>query len=601
MSNIIRLSEVEAASAPLARIVAKAAEPLVRGDSFFRELIDALPAAVYTTDADGRITYFNEAAAALWGCRPEIGKSEWCGSWKIFWPDGRPLPHDQCPMAVALKEGRAVRGQEAVAERPDGTRVPFLPVPTPIYDPDGALIGAINLLVDMSKSKDSERALNHFAAIVDSSDDAIISKDLNGTITSWNRAAEHILGYQADEIIGKSVRILIPHHLSSEEDTIIERIRSGQRIEHYETVRQRKDGSLVDISLTVSPIRNAQGAVVGASKIARDISERKRIERAALHFAALVESSDDAIISKDLNGIITSWNKGAERTFGYLAEEVIGKSIKMLIPADLQSEEDRIIERIRAGQRIEHFETVRLRKYGGLVDISLTISPIKNAQGAIIGASKIVRNISERKRAEAQIAMLAREAEHRVKNVLASVQATVHLTQADTPELLKQAIEGRIQALANVHALFVKSRWTGAELRSLVEQEILPYSQDEDPPVQVSGPPLFLETVTAQTIAVAVHELITNAAKYGALSVPKGRVRIEWSHKAGEHLTLRWTETGGPPVSPPTRKGFGTRVMEAMVKTQINGEIRFNWQPQGLVCEIKTCQGVEQMPSHLAF
>ena len=473
MSNVIRFGDTELAT-PLVSLIAKAGAPLLQGDDFFRALVDTLPAAVYTTDAAGRITYFNEAAATLWGCRPELGKSEWCGSWRIFWPDGRPLPHDQCPMAIALKENRPVRGQDAIAERPDGTRVPFLPYPTPIYDAAGKLIGAVNMLIDL---------------------------------TEWKRA-----------------------------------------------------------------------------------------EGAMQRLAAIVELSDDAIISKDLNGIITSWNKGAELIFGYLAEEVIGKSIKILIPADHQDEEDTIIGRIRAGQRIEHYETVRQRKYGGLVDISLTVSPIMNAQGTIVGASKIARDISERKRNEEQIALLAREAEHRVKNVLATVQATVHLTQADTPERLKQAIEGRIQALANVHALFVKSRWAGAELRSLVMQEILPYQSGDDNRVQIDGPALFLETDTAQTIAVALHELTTNAAKYGSLSVPEGRVRITWSHDAGENLTLRWTETGGPPVEKPTRKGFGTRVMEAMVQGQLKGDIRFDWRAEGLVCEIRSEDGVTQAP-----
>jgi PAS domain S-box-containing protein len=314
------------------------------------------------------------------------------------------------------------------------------------------------------------------------------------------------------------------------------------------------------------------------------------------HLAAIVASSDDAIISKDLNGIITSWNRGAELIFGYLAEEVIGQSIKVLIPPELHHEEDTIIERIRSGQRIDHYETVRRRKYGGQVEISLTVSPIKDAQGRIVGASKIARDITERKRAEAQIAMLAREAEHRVKNVLATVQATIHLTQADTPELLKQAIEGRIQALANVHALFVKSRWTGAELRSLVMQEILPYSERSDKRIRVDGPPLFLETNTAQTVAVALHELTTNAAKYGALSVSDGRIEIAWSHGGGKPLLLRWRETGGPVVKPPTRKGFGTRVMEAMVQSQLSGSIRFDWRSEGLVCEIETDNGITPTP-----
>jgi PAS domain S-box-containing protein len=598
MSRIIRLGDVEQANAPLAHLIAKSGQPLIQGDSFFRELVDALPVAIYTTDADGRITYFNEAAAALWGYRPELGKSEWCGSWHLFSPDGRPLPHDQCAMAVALKEKRPIRGMDAVAERPDGSRVPFLPYPTPIFNGAGALIGAVNMLVDMTEWKRAENAALHFAAIVESSDDAVISKDLDGIVTSWNPGAERIFGYVTEEMIGRSIKTLIPQHLHSEEDAIIERIRSGQRIEHYETVRQRKDGSLVDISLTVSPIKNAHGAIVGASKIGRDITERKHTESAVLHFGAMVESADDAIISKDLNGIITSWNPGAERIFGYRGEEMIGKPIKTLIPQHLHSEEDTILARIRAGHRIEHYETVRQRKYGGLVDVSLTVSPIKNAQGVITGASKIARNISERKRSEAQIAMLAREAEHRVKNVLATVQATIHLTQADTPELLKQSIEGRIQALANVHALFVKSRWTGAELRSLVMQEILPYAEAGDSRVRVDGPALILETNTAQAIAVAVHELTTNAAKYGALSVPRGRVQIEWSHAAGDRLVLRWTETGGPPVEePPTRKGFGTRVIQAMVQGQLKGEIRFDWRWEGLVCEIKVADDIARSSS----
>jgi len=227
-----------------------------------------------------------------------------------------------------------------------------------------------------------------------------------------------------------------------------------------------------------------------------------------------------------------------------------------------------------------------MRKHGSRVDISLTISPVKNAEGKIIGASKIARDITERKRSEAQITILAREAEHRANNVLATVQATVHLTQADTPEGLKQAIEGRIQALANVHRLFVQSRWQGAELHGLVKEELAAYSQGRESRVQIDGPNVLLEPNAAQAIAVALHELATNAAKYGALSVPDGHVRVEWSHEQNGRLVLRWIETGGPPVEPPTRRGFGTRVMENMVRGQLKGELRLDWRAQGLACEI---------------
>src|ERR1700689_97186 len=167
-----------------------AGEALFRGESYFRQVLDLLPAAVYITNASGLITYYNEAAAALWGQHPQLGVSEWCGSWKLYWPDGRPLPHDQCPMALALRAQRPIRGVEAGAERPDGVRVPFIPYPTPLYDPSGELIGAVNMLVDISDRKRAEQYAQRLASIVEFSDDAIIAKDLNGVVTNWNRGAE---------------------------------------------------------------------------------------------------------------------------------------------------------------------------------------------------------------------------------------------------------------------------------------------------------------------------------------------------------------------------------------------------------------------------
>jgi PAS domain S-box-containing protein len=327
---------------------------------------------------------------------------------------------------------------------------------------------------------------------------------------------------------------------------------------------------------------------------AADLVERNEAE-AALRasrdqfrwLASIVESSDDAIVSKNLNGIITSWNKGAERIFGYLAEEVIGKPITILIPPERDHEEGVILGRIRRGDRIDHFETIRRRKDGNLIDVSLTVSPVKDANGKIVGASVIARDITERKQSEAQISVLAREAEHRAKNLLANVRAMVHLSEANTPDGLKEAIEGRIEALANVHSLFVQSRWTGAELGSLIKQELSPYSRDGEMRTEFNGPAVMLKPDHAQTMAVALHELATNAAKYGALSVATGSVRVEWS-RAGTAgaLVLRWTEAGGPPVKPPTRKGFGTNVMEALIRRHVKGDVRLAWHADGLVCEI---------------
>jgi two-component sensor histidine kinase len=240
---------------------------------------------------------------------------------------------------------------------------------------------------------------------------------------------------------------------------------------------------------------------------------------------------------------------------------------------------------------------MRRRKDGTLVDISLTVSPVRDDRGEIIGASKIARDITERKRNDENIAVLAREAEHRTKNILASVQATINLSHSDTADSLKRAIEGRVLALANVHSLFVKSRWSGAELSSIVTQELAPYLGEDKARAQIDGPHVLLATNQAQAMAVTVHELATNAAKYGALSVPKGSLRVTWSHASDGQLTLHWTESGGPPIKKPARRGFGMSVIKQMIRQE--GEIRLDWRAEGLACEIvfqpSTCRRSRSM------
>jgi len=354
------------------------------------------------------------------------------------------------------------------------------------------------------------------------------------------------------------------------------------------------DGSERAVDFAMHPIRHQSGVVMCLYPTGIDITERKQAE-SALHeseqqarwMASIVESSDDAIVSKSLDGIITSWNRGAERTFGYSAEEVIGQPITIIIPQDRRDEERTILTRIRRGERIDHFETIRQRKHGSLIVVSLTVSPVKNAEGKIVGASKISRDITEQKRNQEQIATLAREAEHRSKNLLSAIQATVHLSQSDTPEGLKQAIEGRIQAFANVHSLFVETRWIGAELSTIAAQELAPYSEKDETRVRIAGPQVLLEPGVAQAIAVTLHELATNAAKYGALSAAKGQIDLKWLHEADGRLVLCWTEMGGPavPMQTPMRQGFGSRVIERMIG-QLKGKTRFDWRPEGLVCEI---------------
>jgi PAS domain S-box-containing protein len=247
--------------------------------SYFEQLIKSLPAAIYTTDNKGFITMYNNAAVELWGREPEVGKDRWCGSAKIFELDGKTeVPLDQCPMAIAVKEKRKVTVDSAfILEQPDGTRKYFYPYPEPLYDFDGQMIGATNMLIDVTFLKSAEEHQARLAAIVQSTDDAIISKNLNGFITSWNAAAERLYGYKAEEIIGQHITKLIPEDRLNEEDEIISRIRNGVPVDHYETIRRTRDGKLIDVSITVSPVRDRNGLVIGASKIARDITAQKNL------------------------------------------------------------------------------------------------------------------------------------------------------------------------------------------------------------------------------------------------------------------------------------------------------------------------------------
>jgi two-component sensor histidine kinase len=240
---------------------------------------------------------------------------------------------------------------------------------------------------------------------------------------------------------------------------------------------------------------------------------------------------------------------------------------------------------LRTGTSVSDREIVIERPDGSRGVARVNIRALRDVRGKIVGAVNCFQDITEQKRNTEQIAVLAREAEHRSKNILAAVQATVHLSKSDTVDGLKSAINGRIQALANVHALFLESRWTGANLRGIVRQELLPYLQDGEPRARIEGPDVSVNTTVAQAVAVTLHELATNSAKYGALSTAQGSVEVQWSHVADGRILLRWVEIGGPLVGKPIHEGFGTRIMKLLAQ-QINSQISFHWRPQGLVCEI---------------
>jgi len=236
------------------------------------------------------------------------------------------------------------------------------------------------------------------AAVVASSEDAIVTETLDGSIESWNRSAERLFGYSAAEVIGRPIEIIVPPEVRATGENSSLRVLTGQTAKHFETIGLTRDGQRIPISVSLSVVVAPEGDVIGTSRIIRDISAQRTLERDTLRLAAIVNSSEDAIVSKDLNGIVQTWNRAAERMFGYAAEEIIGRPIRLIIPQDRQTEEDKVLATIRAGGAVEHFETVRQRKDGTLIEISLSVSPVRARDGAVIGASKIARDISEQRR-----------------------------------------------------------------------------------------------------------------------------------------------------------------------------------------------------------
>ncbi len=321
-------------------------------------------------------------------------------------------------------------------------------------------------------------------------------------------------------------------------------------------------------------------------------------DRAALHYAAIIELSDDAILSKDLDGVIMSWNQGAQRLFGYTAEEAVGRPVTILIPIDRRDEEPMILDRVRRGERIDHYETVRQRRDGSLVDISLTVSPIKNQKGEIVGASKIARDITESKRAQERQELLLREMDHRVKNLFALANSVLSLSArsaSSVPELIKSA-GARLSALARAHSLTLSHGRRDAPqsakpttLHSLIEAIAAPYHDDDDEDVHrfsITGCDMEISGSTISSLALLLHEFATNSAKYGALSATAGRIQIHCADRAGT-VIITWSERGGPEVVPPRGDaGFGDSLVRATIAGHLGGEIFRDWKREGLVIRL---------------
>lgn len=380
---------------------------------------------------------------------------------------------------------------------------------------------------------------------------------------------------------------------------------TGVPVSERAVVVERADGQLAAVKISIEPIRDDTGAVIGAINCFRPLAVEERIEIGAFRRAedlrqrldAIVQSSDDAIVSKDLSGTITSWNASAERLFGYAAAEAVGRPVTMLIPDDRLDEERMILDRIGRGERVRTFETLRRRKDGTLVDVSLTISPVHDAGGRVVGASKIARDITERKRTQARQDLLLREINHRVKNLFTLASAVVSLSgrSARTIDELVGNMRERLGALSRAHALTLPDFSSGAErtaratgLRELLRTIVSPYDVEraETSHIEMEGPDVPIGSNALSSMALLLHELATNSAKYGALSQASGRVEIRWSVQ-DDALRLSWRETGGPPLAgPPASEGFGSLLAHGTLRSQFNGGIERDWNPEGLTVRL---------------
>jgi PAS domain S-box-containing protein len=375
--------------------------------------------------------------------------------------------------------------------------------------------------------------LAFLGAIVESSDDAIIGMTLEGLIISWNAGATRIYGHKPSDAVGQHITALIPPEFRDEEQRILDKVRRGERVDHFETTRATKDGRRVRVSLAVSPVRDATGTVIAASETARDIELQKRAERATAQLAAIVEFSEDAVVSKTLDGIIQSWNRGAQRIFGYTPEEMIGKPITTIIPPELHGEESMILERIRNGVPVEHFDTTRIAKDGRRVPISLTVSPIRNAHGKVIGASKIARDVSLRKRAERELVESRRRLAAEAAALVRLSEASTRLWQSRslasgldevlrTVKELTGATKGNVQLVNAARNTLSIVAYDGFDAGFLAAFEHL--SMDNSRAAcgraLASGGPVAIEDVLSDAAYVDYHDVARAAGYRAVVSVP---------------------------------------------------------------------------------
>lgn len=432
----------------------------------------------------------------------------------------------------------------------------------------------------------AELARARLAAIVESSSDAIVSKTLDGIVTSWNRSAERIFGYSADEMIGQSIRRLIPEDRQQEEDMFLAQLRSGERISNFHTVRRRRDGSDVRIAVTISPVLNAAGEIVGASKIARDVTEQfetaERLEETEARFHLLADNMSQLAWMARPDGSIFWYNKRWYEFTGTALEDVQGWGWRAVHhPDHIDRVAEHFADSIRDGTPWEDLFPLR----GADGEYSWFLSraePVRDADGNILRWFGTNTDVTEQKENEERIHTLLQEVNHRAKNLLAVVQAVARRTAASSPNDFLARFEARLCSLAASQDLVVEGGWSSLDLEALIHSQMSHLPGLDEAHVELSGPPISISAAAAQPLGMVIHELATNSVKYGALSHEGGRVTLAWQI-SGEALKLKWEESGGPPVREPESRGYGSTVILDLPRGMLRGSAETDYAATGII------------------
>lgn len=522
------------------------------------------------------------------------------------------LPEDRPMLDAALTEAIAERQAldvEFRVRRGDG-EVRWLAARGRVVV-DGACPRMMGVNLDITERKRAEEHAAHLAAIVAQSPDAIISYSRDHRINSWNSGAEKMFDYTAEEAIGRSVfETIVPPERHDEAERTMRYVESG-RSASFETLRRRKDGSVIDVAITAAPIRDRHGNTIGKSAIVRDITARKAVERALFaaqqRMAAVLESVPVGIsFSDDPSCVRVTGNPAQLRQFEAAPGANIsanapdafahGRHIKFLKDERQLKPEELPLQRAVAENRVIGPFEMEIELPSGRRWFSESwAAPIRGAHGEVIGGVVATADITDRKRTEQHINILMAETNHRAKNLLSVVQGIARLTAPEAdPRTFAERLSQRLRALAINQELLVQTNWHGIEFSDLVHSQLEPFQQFIGTRVTLDGPQLIISAAAAQAIGMALHELATNAAKYGALSEPDGRLEVTWTLEDREPEQLfhiRWCELGGPSVKPPRRVGFGHTVIVQMVEQALKADVSLKYERQGVLWEVEVPAG----------